>query len=441
MNAPTPLTTTLAAAGAVLAVLTLAAPSASAATRYAAPSGTGTGACQSEAPCSLREAVEWAVDGDEVLLEAGTYEVTGTPLRIWETVTVQPAPGAGRPTIHGQGVGVDLYGAGTTMRDLRVIGSDIPSAGTAVRVGFIGGGGLLDRMVIEATGATYSGLQLGGEVTLRNSAVTNASPSGVAVMGKNGGGRITGVTAIATPPGGDARTGLTLNSCYGPQTIEVANSIIVGGDNDIHMSAACPSDAHLDIRYSNYDASTVVGAATMTEGPGNQTDPPMLVDPAAGDFRQQPGSETVDAGSMADAEGPTDLLGGIRIAGESVDIGAHELFIDESVDGAELRGRHRQKQDPPRVKVKLKAWAAEPVTIAGRGTIKVRKRRYPLRKVTRSVGAGTRVNLVLKPRKKQDRPKIVRALKRGKRVVANLSAKFTDGAGNSARLKRGVRLR
>src|SRR5262245_49984313 len=65
--------------GVVLAViLSIAAPVAEAAQRYAAPGGSGE-FCSESAPCDLAQAIKGAESGNEVIVRAGTYEV-GTSL-------------------------------------------------------------------------------------------------------------------------------------------------------------------------------------------------------------------------------------------------------------------------------------------------------------------------------------------------------------------------
>ena len=49
--------------------------------------------------------------------------------------------------------------------------------------------------------------------------------------------------------------------------------------------------------------------------------------------------------------------------------------------------------------------------------------------------------MALRPKRRSDRRKIVKALKRGKKVEAKLTVKLTDGLGNAASKKLGVRLK
>ena len=61
--------------------LLLGATDAQAAQRYAAPDGTGS-ACTQEQPCSLADASNEASKGDEVIVTAGDYTISGAPLNV-----------------------------------------------------------------------------------------------------------------------------------------------------------------------------------------------------------------------------------------------------------------------------------------------------------------------------------------------------------------------
>ena len=60
-------------------------------------------------------------------------------------------------------------------------------------------------------------------------------------------------------------------------------------------------------------------------GPGNISNAPLFVNPAAGDFHLQTNSPCVNTGDNGSAASGTDLDGNPRIVGSAVDIGAYEL--------------------------------------------------------------------------------------------------------------------
>ena len=429
----------------VSGTLALAAPAASGAIRHAEPDGDGPEPCLQSDPCDVYAAADAGFggvqDGDEVRLAAGTYDLTGESLAVSNAITIRPAPGAGRPHLTSVGSRpVELY-APATLRGLRVSGADIPCCGSAVDVVYASGGGLLDRMVVVGGGSTLYALDVGGGLTVRNSAVYTDAPSGLALNGSTGGGRVVGVTAISDPIVPTNSAGLGANSCFGAQEIEVVNSIVRGAEYDLVLAESCAgNDISVEISHSNYETAEVVGSGpVLVEGEDNQAVEPMLADPAAGDFRQLPASATVDAGLTGAAEGPLELLGDARIQGDGVDIGAHEL--DTAVEGARLVGKRRQRQKLPKVKARVRASAAEAVALLGRGSIRARGKAYKLKPVRRTAAADRRKALVLKPKRKAQQGKVVAALRDGARVVARVEVRFTDDAGNEARLGRTVRFR
>jgi hypothetical protein len=80
---------------------------------------------------------------------------------------------------------------------------------------------------------------------------------------------------------------------------------------------------------SDYDGSAstrfcCIPSAPYLYGVGNITNPPLLVDPASGNFRLQSNSPCINAGRNTYAAATTDLDGNPRIAGGTVDIGAYE---------------------------------------------------------------------------------------------------------------------
>ncbi len=129
------------------------------------------------------------------------------------------------------------------------------------------------------------------------------------------------VTAIAT---GENSAGI--QSRYtggaGGQHILILTNSIAQGASDLRTEDALGPGV-IAVSNSNFDMVSADGAASVT-GPANQTAPPLFVNAAGGDYREAPGSPTIDAGSPTGI-GPLDLAGNPRTLGPAPDIGAFEF--------------------------------------------------------------------------------------------------------------------
>src|SRR3954451_17502616 len=124
------------------------APSAAAATRYAAPFASGT--CAQDDPCGITTAVESAGNGDEVVVAPGSYDGSngvsphGVDLNHLN-LDIHGEPGRPRPVISFGDAGeptveVLSTGAGSAIRDVRI---DATGGAQAL---FDDGGATLERV-------------------------------------------------------------------------------------------------------------------------------------------------------------------------------------------------------------------------------------------------------------------------------------------------------
>ena len=143
------------------ALLLIAAPAASAATRYATPTGAGA-ACSESAPCSIRVAIENASDNDTVRLAVGEYALDTQQLQVTaDNLTIEGPDTIGDSTTHvafvlfgadhASGTRLGLFGATPTLRNLAISGE-----GSVALVGTSGGisGATLDRVFLANTSNT-----------------------------------------------------------------------------------------------------------------------------------------------------------------------------------------------------------------------------------------------------------------------------------------------
>lgn len=314
-----------------MATLALAAD-ASAATRYAAPDGTGPAAsCPQANPCGLEDAVEAPAtsDGDQVVVGGGVYTLSDG-LVVDDAISVGGAPSA-VPVILATtpaqaAVAMDVNGA--ELHDVTIFQVD---GEPAIRLGR----GTVDRVTAESDGtvACDLGVTGAGQSVIRDSVCWSGpaavGASAVSISQSGAGTRsafVRNVTAWAAGPGS---VGLAASaSGGGTATLNALNVIASGVADDVTASASASSTATLALTTSNFGGATTSGAgATTVTAPtanGNQIQEPQLAAPDAGSFDQMVGSPTIDAGSQGTLLGDRDLGGEPRIQGPEPDIGADE---------------------------------------------------------------------------------------------------------------------
>src|SRR5690348_17154426 len=82
--------------------------SATAAQRYASPNGAGI--CAAADPCAIKQAVEGAGPGDEVIVNPGDYPLSG-PIHAAKPVTIHGLAGQPRPRLLFTAGGLQLDNA------------------------------------------------------------------------------------------------------------------------------------------------------------------------------------------------------------------------------------------------------------------------------------------------------------------------------------------
>jgi hypothetical protein len=367
----------LLAAGLVL--LSVPGQALGAATRYAVPDGVGIGmTCTSPSDaCSLKHVLEDVVQtGDEVIVIPGVHDPGANGLFVKSGVSslnIHGQDGQPRPDIRATTSGAFVFstcpistcaGDGTVLRHLAI--ENLGTGGALVVHGGAVGSPLTIDDVHAVAGSASLAILVFGQTAVRSEAVIRNTTARSSNPGANGAAiasqvdlTMRNVTAVASGTGADAliqspncNDGL---GCVGSSSSTVINSILVGGPNGFDVRTTnstndcgiCFGNALID--YSNYDSlAECTGCSSSPPGAAhNQTAAPLLVNPAAGDFHQQAGSPTVDAGINDPANGTTDPDGNSRMIGSATDIGAfedgHPRVVTEpaanvGVSGATLRG-------------------------------------------------------------------------------------------------------
>ncbi len=317
--------------------LLIAASSASAAARFASPTGSGT-ACTQAQPCEIVTAVNDAMNNDDITIEPGTYG-SPTPLTTTlddggNTLTIHGEAGQPRPVIITQaGYGIELLGANSSV-------SDLDLEDTAGTNGIYVSGlykATIDHVISHVSAANAVACYPSGTVT--DSVCWSSGPSGTAatlLVLLSGSATLRNDTLIASGSGGMA---VAANAIDGStMTLNLTNTIARGVGADISASTDSnpKSMAIVNADHSNYanvQISNEGGGSTTSVTPAgsatNQTGAPLFVNAAAGDFHEAEGSPTIDAGINGPEDGSTDLDGNLRALPARLTCGAPEPAVTD----------------------------------------------------------------------------------------------------------------
>ena len=335
----------LIALGVLAAIATLTPAAASGATRIISVYGSTTSpTCALANPCEIVHGFkDVASGGDEIVIEPGVYELGDTNVQFTDAkgpLKIHGAAGAPPPTITGTIWNMDLLHPSTRVSGLHLISSAPNDAPLALTRGAVG-----ERLVVQS-GASNPGMGscfANNTALLRDSVcISNATASGGAAVQSQGclgcfGGpetsvaTIRNVTAVVNGPSGHAiRTQADGSPPGHDATLHVFNTIAYRGDVDAEAAPGAVR-AKITLSHSNVGATTTTGApaASITNDGTDQNralQPPRLVNPPFGDFRERFGSPTIDHGASNPANGLLDFDGDRRIAGSRTDIGADEFI-------------------------------------------------------------------------------------------------------------------
>jgi hypothetical protein len=308
----------------VLGALLAAAPAASAATpRYASPNGSGD--CGSASPCSITQAITGAQSGDEVIVNPGDYSLT-TSLIASKPITIHGVAGQPRPRL--QFNGQSQYGLSIDDSTLRYV--EVDQAAQAPGLWAMDSS-TVDQVIVKGPGGGFAWSELVAieSSTIRNSIVVASGSNARAIVTGAAGSTISStdrnVTAIATGSGGVAVEAEA--AVGGKATVNLVNVIARAPTGLEARTDSSGAQATITAWYTSFAGPKEVGTNADIVGViGNQTAAPLFVDWAAGDYRQTPGSPTINAGISDPANGSFDVDGDPRAIGMT-DIGADEFVV------------------------------------------------------------------------------------------------------------------
>jgi hypothetical protein len=313
--------------GVVLGLVLLTSPAgADAKQRYAAPNGTGE-VCTQAAPCTLADAVDEASEGDEVIVGGGDYQVTGTPINVVDGgLRIHGDLGGPMPRISAQLGGlpaIRVNAAGATLSYLDVINEETEGVGVDCL-----SQSQVERVSALGIGEGAAGLRqfrgcLVRDSLLRGRGTNSIGMESLAIEAGEPVAVARNLTAIATGENSVGIQSRYSNSGEGHHTLLLSNSIARGGAFDLRADDSLAGPGNITVSNSNFNTISEKGAAALS-GAANQNSTPLFLNPAAGDYREAPGSPTIDAGSV-EGLGPLDLGGNPRLLGPAPDIGAFEF--------------------------------------------------------------------------------------------------------------------
>ncbi len=319
---------------AVVTGLFVFAGQAAAAQRYAYPGGTGTGSCtQAQANhCSLFNAANGSVAGDEIIIEPGSYSGT-TDLGSNESIivatnrSVHGEPGQPRPVITS---GSTIFPAfslaiGSSLSHVEAISTSSPSTVNQSN-------GILSDSIVTAQSNQLNTVAcqiLQG--TIRDTvcrATNTASGAGLGRIGSDGGAIATvtlrNVTALGS---GTNAAGIRFNQAGTSSTQTITGRSVIARGSSVDVSTSITGSANtvtVALDHSNYSTrSSSGGTITDPATNSNQTAAPVFdVD----GYHQLPSSPTINAGIVDGSSGTTDIDGQAR------SIGLPDIGADEALD-------------------------------------------------------------------------------------------------------------
>ncbi len=305
------------------------------------------------AATNVQVAVDAATNGDLILVTNGVYQ-TGGRVGPFTTVTnrIVVAKAATIQSVNGPTV--------TVIQGFQVPG--VTNGASAVRCAYLTRGAILVGFTLTngATGSSGIGSDdpFGGGVLfdLGGGVVSNCVLVGNSAYGFGGGaygGKLYNCT-ITGNYGNFGAGGAELCTLVNCAVINNSTSGIGGGTSDCSLtnctvtgnsansgggvanqnfssSTSCRNclvyynTASSNANYTNVFFNYSCTLPLPTNGFGNITNAPLLVDQLNGNFRLQAGSPCINAGNNAFAPPSPDLDGNPRIAGGTVDIGAYEF--------------------------------------------------------------------------------------------------------------------
>jgi len=303
---------------------------------------------------TIQDAVDTAMDGDQVLVADGTYDTGGavspgsslfTRVVVTNAVTVQSFKGPettkilGAPNPSSGSNGVDAVRGVYLTREARLIGFTI-SCGHAQPWGggelvhdrsgggiFLDQGGAVFNCIIHSNSAGGPDGRAGGVYCYHGGEINNSAINNNSAASRGGG--------VYCDDGGE------VNNCTISDNSAVSHGnglyCFYGGQINNTILYFNPASTNHFNNYCNdgegmtYNYCCAMPALDIALGPGNMADNPLFVDREARDYHLRSDSPCINRGNNIHVAGAFDLDGYSRIQNGTVDMGAYEVNVNPFV--------------------------------------------------------------------------------------------------------------
>jgi hypothetical protein len=318
------------------------------------------------AATNIQQAIDVALDGDEIVVTNGVYETGGriaddtttNRVAVTKPLIVRSVNGPAVTVIRGNDVRCAYLTSGATLLGFTLTngtggGVACASASAVVSNCVISGnssyaGGGVARGTLYNCTLTGNSASVGGGAyfaTLNNCVLQGNSASDDVGVGAGGGAYgctlnnciLTGNVGVGSCDdnggcyyGGGGASWCVLNHC----TLTGNYALIGGGAADSTFNN-CIVYYNVALYYgANYFGNVTFNYSCTTPlpgGAGNFDSPPLFVNQAAGNLRLASNSPCINAGNNTYASGSTDLDGRPRVVGGTADVGAYEFQSPQSL--------------------------------------------------------------------------------------------------------------
>lgn len=264
-------------------------------------------------------------DGEEVILLAGPYSLTGTNL----------TEGANNMNVHGDfSQPAPVITADNTSRISVGSGTisymDLEGGTGSGLFSLFGSTSLAERLFIRGPSSGMNPVCQCYFGVLRDSVVVGTGTAPALGVNSNGASNNVTYRNVTAYTSDVAAPAIELQQLAASGTLNVsAHNVIAlngaGGPDALVDGNGTAGSSTLTFDHSNYRTVNTTQGGTLVDTGGHQTELPLFANATGGDFSELAGSPTIDAGATDPLNGDLDFAGNPRTLNGATDIGALEF--------------------------------------------------------------------------------------------------------------------